>query len=116
MNTQTNKDKVLYLLQKCCNGRNNALTKKSLAHLAGITPREFEKIVHMLRKEDHPIISVTEAPAGYFLPTTEQEARQYLGHFVSRIRNIYQSLKGVERGIKKMFPGSQTTLDLSNDK
>jgi hypothetical protein len=32
MNTQTNKDKVLYLLQKCCNGRNNALTKKALAH------------------------------------------------------------------------------------
>jgi len=109
---------ILKTIEYQCKGRENAMTAKKLTVLINqefdfnISERTLREAISELRQLSHPIASAVNKPAGYFWPITESEAREVMGHFYSRLKEINAIARGVERGLQFLFPKSQLKLDL----
>jgi len=67
-------------------GRDRAITGMELARMLGQRDdRRVRLIIRELIKEGVPIASTTEFPAGYFLVTNYEEARQYADSIKGRL-------------------------------
>ncbi|TCL74201.1 HTH domain-containing protein [Hydrogenispora ethanolica] len=106
------KKKVLNILKANCNGRQNAYTATRLAEHVGISERVVRKVIHELRQERVPVISSPGWPySGFFLPTSEIEARQSMTHFYTRFQQMHEAIDGIEAGLKDWF-SDQEKLEL----
>jgi len=67
-------------------GRNRAVTGKELTKMLGHRDdREIRQIIRELIKDGLPVASTTRPPAGYFLITSYQEAREYANSIKGRL-------------------------------
>ena len=109
---------VLDYIREHCRGRENAITAPDLTSKVTFrsgfhfSERMIREVISNLRKEGHPIASAVNEPAGYFWPVTEDEARQVIGHFYSRLKEISAIARGVEHGLQEMFPAGQMKLEI----
>jgi hypothetical protein len=98
-------------------GREKAITTSHLVEVisqkAGclLAERRIREAISELRLAGNPIASSVHSPMGYFLPATAQEARETIGHFRSRVREMCAVTRGVERGLLAQF-GPQMALDI----
>jgi biotin operon repressor len=109
--TAENEQRVLQFLSNGCLGRSEAMTAKQIGYLLRISEREVRFIISNLRQSGEAIASDSH---GFYIPETEEEAKACLAHFYSRIREIAEAARGVERGLRKRFPGRQIGLDLGD--
>ena len=70
-------------------GRDRAITSRELSQLVGIPDREIRLTIEELINDGLPVVSATEYPAGYFLPMTIEEAREYTQSLRSRSIQIF---------------------------
>lgn len=67
-------------------GRDRAITGRELASIVGHKDdRQVRLIIRELITDGLPIASSTEAPAGYFIVATRQEAEQYAASIRNRL-------------------------------
>jgi len=77
-------------------GRSRAITGKELARMLGYRDdRKIRQIIEELLDDGLPIISTTEAPGGYFIPTSLGEAQRYTQSLQSRATLIFLRRKKV---------------------
>ena len=58
-------------------GRSSAITGESLSRQVGQRNRQMRAMLEELIDEGLPIVSTSEPPAGYFIPTSLAEAKEY---------------------------------------
>ncbi len=66
-------------------GRARAIKARELAELFKCDERRVRLVIRDLIADGLPVASSTEAPAGYFIVATRQEAEQYAGSIRSRL-------------------------------
>ena len=67
-------------------GRDRAITGKELAKMLGHRDdREIRQVIRALIKDGLPVASTTRPPAGYFLVTSYEEAREYANSIKGRL-------------------------------
>ena len=57
-------------------GRDRAITARGLSDITGQPDRRVRLVIRELIKEGMPILSSTESPAGYFLPSNWHELNE----------------------------------------
>ena len=88
---------VLETLQ-CHRGRAAAIHKEALAEQVGMEVRKMrEVIVQLIERHNQPIGSASQAPAGYFLIETAQEAEQAAQELKARIIRLAKRLAKLKR-------------------
>ena len=106
------KDRIVEILHREAVGAETAVEVRSLAVRAAAPMREVRAMVAELRLEGVPVASSVRPPYGYFIPATEREASETISQLQSRIREIAKAARGIERGLRAAFPGSQLALRL----
>lgn len=82
-------------------GKENAMTKKQLCEMFGITAETLRLQIQKERLNGVPILSSTEPPGGYFKPSGIEELLEYKRSQESRIRQISKGLKPVRLEIER---------------
>jgi len=79
------KTELRYILERH-EGRDRAITGGELARMLGHQEdRVIRQIIRELIAEGLPVASTTKPPAGYFLVTSYEEAREYADSIKSRL-------------------------------
>lgn len=79
-------------------GRERAISAKLLANMAGYkTVRDLQSEIHRLRVKGNIICSVTEEPAGYFMPICKAEVEHFYRSMQSRAAKIHKAIKSAEQ-------------------
>jgi len=76
-----------------------------------LAERNVRSAIANLRKSGEPILSAVSEPCGYYWPADEKEARQVIGQMSSRLKEISQASRGIEKGLQREF-GPQLTLEI----
>lgn len=95
-----------------CQGREAAITARQLALVARCSEREARHLVSQWRREGYPIASAVHAPQGYYWPVDESEARECQAHLYSRIRELAETARALDRAFGVHLPGRQMVLDI----
>lgn len=93
-------------------GRAAAITSRQLALVVRCSDREARRLVSELRREGYPIASAVHAPYGFYWPETPEEARECQAHLYSRIRELAETAKALDKAFGAHLPGRQMVLDI----
>lgn len=80
-------------------GAQNAVSRKTLCYITGQNDRTVRKMIAAARRE-HCICNSQDG-AGYYIPETVQEAKEYLLQETHRLKSIGWSLKGARDFIRR---------------
>lgn len=83
------------LMENLQEGKENAKTRKELSKLLSVSDRNLRVIIADLRALGVPIISNTDK-GGYYLPSNEYEAREYIKSMNNRAINTFKSIKATK--------------------
>lgn len=89
-------DVYLYLSTQCL-GRAQAVKASELAKKFDTTLRVINNAVRDLRKDGYLIGSAKEPPFGYYIPTSEAEAKEYLHAFKSELFDMLKTYNRQKR-------------------
>lgn len=78
-------------------GRHSAITSRELSSITLQPDRAIRLAIEDLIRDGLPIVSATEHPAGYFIPSSIEEAREYTQSLRSRAVQIFLRRKKVIR-------------------
>ena len=93
-------------------GREAAITSRQLALVVRCSDREARRLVSELRREGYPIASAVHAPYGFYWPESPEEARECQAHLYSRIRELAETARALDRAFGVHLSGRQMVLDL----
>lgn len=82
-------------------GRENAISRKALASLTGLSDRGVRKQIENERRQSMPILSSTQS-GGYYLLDSKVALREYLAEQESRMASIRQSYLPMKRFYEEM--------------
>lgn len=92
-------------------GRDSAITADGLVNLLGAGDRAIRKTIEDLIDDGFPVCSVTEPPAGYFFPSSVEEARVYSKALQKRAVRIFLRRRYIIRSAALYYePGKQGRL------
>lgn len=98
-NTEANKSQ-LWIVDFLLFGRENALTGRDLARIAGRPQRTISKTVERARRHGAPICASTDENPGYYLESDEQEVLRFINaSLLHRADEIRLTAAGMERGL-----------------
>lgn len=80
-------------------GRENSISRDKLVSMTGINDRTIRDTIADLRASGVPIISNTQE-GGYYLPSTKDEAQEYIESMESRAKKIFISAKATKQWLK----------------
>lgn len=93
-------------------GREAAITSRQLALEARCSPREARRTVSELRRDGYAIASAVHAPYGFYWPESEDDARECQAHLYSRIRELAETARALDKAFGAHLPGRQMALDI----
>ena len=80
-------------------GRKNAVSRKTLTGLTGLSDRKLRATIENERRSGELICSHMEPGGGYYLPETAVELRAYVSEQRSRIQSQILALAPLERAL-----------------
>lgn len=80
-------------------GKENAVSRKSLAALTGLSDRSMRAEIENERRRGILICSHMEAGGGYYLPADEMEIREYYNAQTSRISSLILAREPFKRAL-----------------
>lgn len=81
-------------------GKENAVSRKTLAALTGLSDRSVRGEIEKERKSGRLICSHMEAGGGYYLPADEMEIREYYNAQTSRISSLILAREPFRRALQ----------------
>lgn len=85
-------------------GRNNPITCRKLEKMTGSRSRDIRRIIANLVTTERAIIaSSVNYPYGYYLITRKQDAKVCLKQYYSRIREMLNRVRILNKMVKKKF-------------
>lgn len=92
-------------------GRERAIKAQELACLLDTDERHVRQVIEELIDDGLPVVSATESPAGYFIPVSLEQAKEYTQSLRSRAVLIFLRRKKVIRNTAlHLKPASQGRL------
>ena len=82
-------------------GRHLAITAEALTERFRTSIREINEAVRQLRKAGALIGSTKTKPAGYYIPDTEEETREYLNTFKSELFDMLKTYNIQKRAARQ---------------
>lgn len=82
-------------------GRENAITRRELIMLTGLTDREIREEIRHISMEEVPVINLGDGE-GYFIPEDASDILKYIGQETSRAREIEKKIRTCKAYIKKL--------------
>ncbi len=96
-------DQLLAILQTH-QGKAQAITVDELQQLVPISTRKIRAVIARLVTEHRiPIASSTQLPYGFYLITSEEEARQCMRQYWSRVREVSRRARRLNMAVKDRF-------------
>lgn len=89
-------------LQATALGRGRAVNSGVLARRLGVSQRTLRAVVNELRNEGKPVGSAVEAPAGYYVPETREEAQACSTHLWARVREIAKAARAFDQAAAQL--------------
>lgn len=80
-------------------GKENAVSRKTLAALTGLSDRSVRGEIEKERRSGRLICSHMEAGGGYYLPADEMEIREYYNAQTSRISSLILAREPFRRAL-----------------
>lgn len=80
-------------------GKENAVSRKALAALTGLSDRSMREEIEKERRGGVLICSHMEAGGGYYLPADEMEIREYYNAQTSRISSLILAREPFKRAL-----------------
>lgn len=80
-------------------GKENAVSRKTLAALTGLSDRSVRGEIEKERRSGRLICSHMEAGGGYYLPADEMEIREYYNAQTSRISSLILAREPFKRAL-----------------
>ncbi len=80
-------------------GKENAVSRKTLAALTGLSDRSVRGEIEKERRSGRLICSHMEAVGGYYLPADEMEIREYYNAQTSRISSLILAREPFRRAL-----------------
>ena len=80
-------------------GKGNAVSRKTLAALTGLSDRHVREEIEKERRSGILICSHMEAGGGYYLPSDEMEIREYYNAQTSRISSLILAREPFRRAL-----------------
>lgn len=80
-------------------GKGNAVSRKTLAALTGLSDRSVRGEIEKERRNGRLICSHMEAGGGYYLPADEMEIREYYNAQTSRISSLILAREPFRRAL-----------------
>jgi len=90
-------------LRTNCRGRMKAMKAQVIAERFGISLREINETIRILRTEGFIIGSAKIAPHGYYVPANDQEAEDCIKTDRSEVIAMLQVLNRMKRAIRERF-------------
>lgn len=81
-------------------GKGNAVSRKTLAALTGLSDRHVREEIEKERRSGILICSHMEAGGGYYLPADEMEIREYYNTQTSRISSLILAREPFRRALQ----------------
>lgn len=82
-------------------GRENAIPAKTLAAACGAkTVRDLQKKIEAERGAGAVILSTTQDGGGYYLPSSEQEVRDFIRTLSNRAKNTMKAAESARRALE----------------
>lgn len=81
-------------------GKGNAVSRKTLAALTGLSDRSVRGEIEKERRSGRLIYSHMEAGGGYYLPADEMEIREYYNAQTSRISSLILAREPFKRALQ----------------
>lgn len=81
-------------------GKENAVSRKALAALTGLSDRSMRSEIEKERRSGRLICSHMEAGGGYYLPADEMEIREYYNAQTSRISSLILAREPFRRSLQ----------------
>ena len=81
-------------------GKENAVSRKTLAALTGLSDRSVRGEIEKERRSGRLICSHMEAGGGYYLPADEMEIREYYNAQTSRISSLILAREPFRRALQ----------------
>lgn len=81
-------------------GKGNAVSRKTLAALTGLSDRSVRGEIEKERRSGRLICSHMEAGGGYYLPADEMEIREYYNAQTSRISSLILAREPFKRALQ----------------
>lgn len=95
--------KVFQYLSSRCVGRSNSIKANMLAEIFHSNIREVNEAVRSLRKQGRLIGSSKQPPFGYFIPSTDNEIKDYLNSFKSELFDMLSTFNKQKRAVNAHF-------------
>jgi biotin operon repressor len=89
-------------LQASARGRGRAVSAVVLGARLGISQRVLRAAVNELRNLGKPVGSAVEAPAGYYVPETREEALECSAHLWARVREIARVARAFDQAAARL--------------
>lgn len=96
----------IYLCNNCA-GKTAAATRDELRFILQCDDRTLRSAIAEARMAGTPIAARKEAPGGYFIPQTREEAMEAINDFRQRASKLCMAAAGVARGMRQLFPDDQ---------
>lgn len=81
-------------------GKGNAVSRKTLAALTGLSDRSMRSEIEKERRSGILICSHMETGGGYYLPADEMEIREYYNAQTSRISSLILAREPFKRALQ----------------
>lgn len=90
-------------------GRENAIPRKKLAYITGLTDSKMRELIRKARAEK-PIINLQDGK-GYYIPTKEEEVDRFIAQEEKRAKSIFANLRSAKE-YKKSLKGQMYFADV----
>ena len=85
-------------------GKDQAITVDELQRLVPVSTRKIRAVMARLVTERRiPIASSVQPPYGFYLITSEEEARQCLHQYWSRVKEVSRRARRLHAAVKEQF-------------
>lgn len=87
-------------------GRENAVTRRALCSMTGLSDREVRRQIADLRAGDDGgdmvIVSSSRRGCGYFLTDKPEEIRAFIAEMFKRIRMVYRAIRVAKKKLRRI--------------
>ena len=81
-------------------GRANAIPRKKLAYITGLTDTKMRELIRQARHEK-PILNLQDGK-GYYIPDNKEEVRRYIKQEEHRAKSIFANLKSAREYLDQL--------------